>query len=61
VFERFTRGNGKDTRSGAGLGLAIVRAIADAHGATATIVSSDSAGATVRLRFPPVSNSASRT
>jgi two-component system OmpR family sensor kinase len=52
VFERFTRGNGQDTRSGAGLGLAIVRAIAEAHGATATIVSSDSAGATVRLRFP---------
>jgi two-component system, OmpR family, sensor kinase len=61
MFERFTRGDGKDTRSGAGLGLAIVRAIAEAHGATATIVSSDSAGATVRLRFPPVSELASPT
>jgi two-component system, OmpR family, sensor kinase len=58
MFERFTRGNGKDTRSGAGLGLAIVRAIAEAHGATATIVSSASAGATVRLRFPTPTESA---
>jgi len=52
AFERFSRGNGKDTRSGAGLGLAIVRAIAEAHGATATVVNSGSDGATVRLRFP---------
>jgi signal transduction histidine kinase len=52
AFERFERGNGKETRSGAGLGLAIVRAIAEAHGATATVVDSGSAGATVRLRFP---------
>jgi signal transduction histidine kinase len=52
AFERFTRGNGKDTRGGAGLGLAIVRAIAEAHGATATVVKTGSAGATVRLRFP---------
>jgi signal transduction histidine kinase len=53
VFERFTSGDGNRTRSGAGLGLAIVRAIAEAHGATAMIVDTNSAGATVRLRFPP--------
>ncbi len=53
VFERFTSGDGSRIRSGAGLGLAIVRAIAEAHGATATIVDTGSAGATVRLRFPP--------
>jgi two-component system, OmpR family, sensor kinase len=53
VFERFTSGDGERTRSGSGLGLAIVRAIAEAHGATATIVEASSAGATVRLRFPP--------
>ena len=53
VFERFTSGDGEGTRSGGGLGLAIVRAIAEAHGATATIVDTSSRGATVRLRFPP--------
>jgi signal transduction histidine kinase len=52
VFERFSRGDGDGARGGVGLGLAIVRAIAEAHGATATIVDSGTAGATVRLRFP---------
>ena len=52
AFERFTSGDGESTRGGAGLGLAIVRAIAEAHGATATIVDNSSAGAMVRLRFP---------
>ena len=52
AFERFARGDGERTRGGAGLGLAIVRAIAEAHGGTATIVDASSAGATVRLRFP---------
>lgn len=52
AFERFASGGQERTRSGAGLGLPIVRAIAEAHGATATIVDISSAGATVRLRFP---------
>ncbi|MEK6328183.1 MAG: ATP-binding protein [Actinomycetota bacterium] len=52
AFERFTSGDGERTQSGAGLGMAIVRAIAEAHGATVTIVDSGPAGATVRLRFP---------
>jgi signal transduction histidine kinase len=52
AFERFARGGGERTRSGAGLGLAIVRAIAEAHGGTATIAQSPSGGATVRLRIP---------
>jgi two-component system, OmpR family, sensor kinase len=51
AFERFAGGAGERTRSGAGLGLAIVRAIAEAHGGTATIVDI-APGATVRLRFP---------
>ena len=56
VFERFTSGHGDRNRGGAGLGLAIVRAIAEAHGAAATIVDTGSAGATVRLRFPLVAS-----
>jgi signal transduction histidine kinase len=52
AFERFARGEGTRTRGGAGLGLAIVRTIAEAHGGTATIVDPSSNGATVRLRLP---------
>jgi signal transduction histidine kinase len=49
AFERFARGGGA-TRAGggAGLGLAIVSAIAEAHGGAAAIVEP----ATVRLRLP---------
>ena len=41
VFERFTRGDTSRTRSsgGAGLGLSLVQAIAEAHGGTASIAS----------------------
>lgn len=51
AFERFARGEGARTRSGAGLGLAIVGAIAEAHDGTAAIVNGSSRGATVRLRI----------
>lgn len=57
AFERFARGDGSRTVGGAGLGLAIVRSIAEAHGGTATIVSTASPGATVRLRVPLTAHS----
>jgi len=40
------------TRSGTGIGLSIVRAIAEAHGGTAVIVDTPSGGATVQLSVP---------
>jgi signal transduction histidine kinase len=50
AFERFTRGDRARARGGAGLGLAIVRAVVEAHGGSVEIV--DGTGATVRLRLP---------
>jgi len=50
AFERFTRGDQARTRGGAGLGMAIVRAVAEAHGGRVAIV--PGSGATVRVWLP---------
>ena len=50
AFDRFTRGDAARTRGGAGLGLAIVRAVAQAHGGSAEI--DGKSHATVRLELP---------
>jgi len=53
VFERFYRGAPAEGRErGAGLGLAIARWIADAHGAQIAIQSEVGRGTEVTLRFP---------
>lgn len=58
AFDRFARGHDARTRSGAGLGLAIVRALAHAHGGQAAIVGQvpGGAGATVRITLPIAPN-----
>jgi len=51
VFERFHRG-GRATGQGAGLGLAIARAIAEVHGGTLRLTSRPGGGASFRLALP---------
>jgi signal transduction histidine kinase len=53
IFERFARASASRRRSdGAGLGLAIVRAIAEAHGGRAALSSRLGAGATFTIVIP---------
>ena len=53
IFDRFVRGNHNGGRSeGAGLGLSITRAIAEAHHGTVTVESRPGAGATFTVVIP---------
>lgn len=52
VFERFYRGKDGGRTPGAGLGLAIVRAVARAHGGDATACRGPGGGAVFTLSFP---------
>ena len=54
IFEAFYRGDTARLRNGAGagLGLAIARGIAEAHGGSLTLEDTPNSGATLRLRVP---------
>jgi len=52
IFERFTRGGRRGRTDGAGLGLSIVRAIADAHGGRVELRSRPGAGSTFTIVLP---------
>ena len=52
LFERFARGGGPRRSDGAGLGLAIVRAIAEAHGGAVELESTPGHGATFTVVIP---------
>lgn len=56
VLQRFYRLEQSRTTSGSGLGLALVKAIAELHGATLTL-SDNQPGVLVSLRFPAATNS----
>lgn len=54
IFERFYRGRRGDryNMSGTGLGLALVKAAADAHGGSVDVASTPGEGSSFRLRLP---------
>jgi two-component system OmpR family sensor kinase len=52
AFERFSRADEGRTGGGAGLGLAIVRAIAHAHGGSVALSPASEPGAAVRIKLP---------
>jgi signal transduction histidine kinase len=54
VWRRLYRGDASRSQRGLGLGLTLVRAIAEAHGGTATVGSAPEGGAQFQLRFPAV-------
>jgi two-component system heavy metal sensor histidine kinase CusS len=55
VFDRFYRAESSRGSDGAGLGLALVKSIAELHGGSATIQSEVGRGTTVTLSFPALS------
>jgi signal transduction histidine kinase len=52
AFERFSRGDARRAADGSGLGLAVVAAIAQAHGGGADAAAEPGGGALVALRLP---------
>jgi two-component system, OmpR family, sensor kinase len=53
IFDRFRRGSGAyRAYRGSGLGLSIVKVIAEAHGGRVTLDSTPGAGSTFTLRLP---------
>lgn len=52
IFDRFYRVDKARDRTGSGLGLALVKAIVDAHRGQIEVKSREGAGATVTVRFP---------
>ncbi len=52
IWERLYRADESRSERGLGLGLSVVRAVAEAHGGTATVEASDAGGARFVLAFP---------
>ena len=56
IFERFYRANRTSKIPGSGLGMSIVKEIADLHGGSVTVDSTPGQGTSISLLFPAVSN-----
>jgi signal transduction histidine kinase len=52
IFERFGKGSNSAAMEGSGLGLSIVKAIAEAHGGTVLLESEEGKGSRFALRIP---------
>ena len=52
MTERFVRGDTARTQTGSGLGLALVKAVMQAHGGSLEIADTPGGGLTVRLKLP---------
>ena len=52
IFDRFYRGDAARTVPGTGLGLSMVRQIAELHGAAVSLESRPGAGSVFSVRFP---------
>jgi signal transduction histidine kinase len=52
IFDRFYRGKGQSSESGAGLGLAIAKEIVEAHGGQITVQSRGGAGSSFHFSLP---------
>jgi two-component system phosphate regulon sensor histidine kinase PhoR len=53
IFQRFYRIDRAKTRGSTGLGLSIVKHIADLHGARISVTSEEGRGSKFQLEFPP--------
>jgi two-component system sensor histidine kinase MprB len=61
VFERFYRSPQARTMPGSGLGLAMVKQVADSHGGTVTAAIAPGGGALFVLQFPTAGGDAGAT
>jgi len=58
VFDRFYRADTARALPGSGLGLSIVKQVAEGHGGTITLTNRDTGGTVARLRVPPMGRGA---